>query len=92
MTLDLPKLLHRYVDDCGYSWPLTVQVVNRMLGSNYTQEQLRALYRKINVSNLDTEKAAPFWCSRGSGYIFVETCCIFDPALLCCPYQYLSCL
>ena len=44
MTLDLPKLLHRYVDDCGYFWPLTVQVVNRMLGSSYTQEQLRALY------------------------------------------------
>ena len=44
MTLDLPKLLHRYVDDCGYFWPLTVQVVYRMLGSSYTQEQLRALY------------------------------------------------
>lgn len=46
MSLDLPKLLHRYVDDCGYSWPLTVQVVNRMLGSNYTLELLRALYRE----------------------------------------------
>ena len=39
-------MLHRYVDDCGYSWPLTGQVVNWMLGSNYTQEQLRALYGK----------------------------------------------
>ena len=46
MTPAISQLLHRYVDDCGYSWPLTVQVINRMLGSSYTQEQLRALYGK----------------------------------------------
>lgn len=57
MTLDLPKLLHRYVDDCGYSWPLTVQVINRMLGSSYTQEQLRALYGKNKCVQLGHRKS-----------------------------------
>ena len=46
MTPDISQLLHRYVDEYGYSWPTACQVVNRMLGSDYTQEQLLTLYRK----------------------------------------------
>ena len=40
------QLLHRYVDEYGYSWPTACQVVNRMLGSSYTQEELAAIYRE----------------------------------------------
>lgn len=46
MTLDISQLLHRYVDEYGYSWPTACQVVNRMLGSSYTQEELAAIYRE----------------------------------------------
>ena len=46
MTPDISQLLHRYVDEYGYSWSTACQVVNRMLGSDYTQEQLLTLYRK----------------------------------------------
>ena len=45
MTLDLPKLLHRYVDDCGYSWPTACQIVSRMAGRIYTVAELREMYR-----------------------------------------------
>ena len=46
MAPDISQLLHRYVDEYGYSWPTACQVVNRMLGSSYTQEELAAIYRE----------------------------------------------
>ena len=46
MAPDISQLLHRYVDEYGYSWPTVCQVVNRMLGSSYTQEELAAIYRE----------------------------------------------
>ena len=46
MTPDISQLLHRYVDEYGYSWSTACQVVNRMLGSSYTQEELAAIYKE----------------------------------------------
>ena len=43
---DLLSILHRYIDDCGYSRPTTCQVVSRMFGRQFTMEELRAAYQQ----------------------------------------------
>ena len=42
----LRRVLRRCVEDYGYSWDTTRQIINRMLGGHYTVESLQALYRK----------------------------------------------
>lgn len=44
MNTDLTKILHRYIDEYGYSWSTVRQVVNRMLGRQYTMEELWSAY------------------------------------------------
>lgn len=47
MDTKLAVLLHRYIDEYGYSWSTTRQVVNRMFGRQYTLEELKSLYKQI---------------------------------------------
>ena len=43
---DLSDVIHRCIDDCGYSWPTACQVVSRMTGRLYTLAELQELYRR----------------------------------------------
>lgn len=46
MDPDLSSALHRCIDECGYSWPTTCQVVSRMFGRLYTVAELQAAYKR----------------------------------------------
>lgn len=41
---EIAHTVHRCVDECGYSWATTCQIVSRMVGHQYTEEDLKKLY------------------------------------------------
>ncbi len=43
----LAVLLHRCIDECGYSWPTACQIARRMFGRQFTLEELRTIYREM---------------------------------------------
>lgn len=38
--------LTRYIDRYHWSWHITMRIINRYYGTEYTEKELKALYRK----------------------------------------------
>lgn len=41
---EIIRTIHRCVDECGYSWATTCQIISRMAGYQYTEKELKKLY------------------------------------------------
>ena len=50
------------------------------------------LHNSLQCIQAGHKKPLPLDYQKAAALIFLETCCIFDPALLCCSHQYPSCL
>ena len=43
--LDVLPILLRYRDGHGWSWNLSMRLINMYFGTNYTEKQLKSLYK-----------------------------------------------
>ena len=41
---EIAHTVHRCVDECGYSWATTCQIVSRMVGRIYTVQEVKLAY------------------------------------------------
>lgn len=42
----------RYIDRYGWSWNLARRLVNRRFGTDYTEKELKRLYREANEGHI----------------------------------------
>lgn len=60
---EIIRTIHRCVDECGYSWATTCQIISRMAGYQYTEKELKN----------STNKKAPPGAGTPNGALGADT-------------------